>query len=203
MNPLTSVKGTIVTGFVLAFLVAFYLSPVDSSFASRNLSVWLHALFGVTWVGLLYYFNFVQVPAMGEALADEGGPGPAAIGKYIAPKALLWFRMSAAATWLTGAWALSISPKYGFMDTFLFNTPYPASGGDMMSLGVWMGTIMLFNVWVLIWPNQKKILGMVESSAEEIAKAKFTAAMASRTNVVLSVPMLLCMVGAGHGGYLF
>ena len=203
MNPLTSVKGTIVTGFVLAFLVAFYLSPVDSSFASRNLSVWLHALFGVTWVGLLYYFNFVQVPAMGEALADEGGPGPAAIGKYIAPKALLWFRMSAAATWLTGAWALSISPKYGFMDTFLFNTPYPEQGGDMMSLGVWMGTIMLFNVWVLIWPNQKKILGMVEASAEEIAKAKFTAAMASRTNVVLSVPMLLCMIGAGHGGYLF
>ena len=199
MNPLTSVKGTIVTGFVLAILVAFYLSPENSSLIGRNLSVWLHALFGVTWVGLLYYFNFVQVPAMGEALADEGGPGPAAIGKYIAPKALLWFRMSAAATWLTGAWALSISPQYGFMKTFLFNAP----AGDMMSLGAWLGTIMLFNVWVLIWPNQKKILGMVEASTEEIAKAKFTAAMASRTNVVLSVPMLLCMIGAGHGGYLF
>ena len=199
MNPLISVKGTIVTGFVLAILVAFYLSPENSSLISRNLSVWLHALFGVTWVGLLYYFNFVQVPAMGEALADEGGPGPAAIGKYIAPKALLWFRMSAAATWLTGAWALSISPQYGFVKTFLFNAP----AGDMMSLGAWLGTIMLFNVWVLIWPNQKKILGMVEASTEEIAKAKFTAAMASRTNVVLSVPMLLCMIGAGHGGYLF
>ncbi|MCS5551381.1 MAG: urate hydroxylase PuuD [Gammaproteobacteria bacterium] len=199
MNPLTSVKGTIVTGFVLAILVAFYLSPENSSLIGRNLSVWLHALFGVTWVGLLYYFNFVQVPAMGEALADEGGPGPAAIGKYIAPKALLWFRMSAAATWLTGAWALSISPQYGFVKTFLFNAP----AGDMMSLGAWLGTIMLFNVWVLIWPNQQKILGMVEASTEEIAKAKFTAAMASRTNVVLSVPMLLCMIGAGHGGYLF
>ena len=199
MNPLTSVKGTIVTGFVLAILVAFYLSPENSSLIGRNLSVWLHALFGVTWVGLLYYFNFVQVPAMGEALADEGGPGPAAIGKYIAPKALLWFRMSAAATWLTGAWALSTSPQYGFVKTFLFNAP----AGDMMSLGAWLGTIMLFNVWVLIWPNQKKILGMVEASTEEIAKAKFTAAMASRTNVVLSVPMLLCMIGAGHGGYLF
>ena len=199
MNPLTSVKGTIVTGFVLAILVAFYLSPENSSLIGRNLSVWLHALFGVTWVGLLYYFNFVQVPAIGEALADEGGPGPAAIGKYIAPKALLWFRMSAAATWLTGAWALSISPQYGFVKTFLFNAP----AGDMMSLGAWLGTIMLFNVWVLIWPNQQKILGMVEASTEEIAKAKFTAAMASRTNVVLSVPMLLCMIGAGHGGYLF
>jgi len=213
MNPLTSVKGTIVSGFILAILVAFYLSPdaADSkAFNFRNLSVWLHALFGVTWIGLLYYFNFVQVPAMAEALADEGGPGPAAIGKYVAPKALLWFRMAAAATWLTGAWALS-SPKWGFVDTFLFNAGAGMStngvgytpGGDMMSIGIWMGTIMLFNVWVLIWPNQKKILGMVEASAEEIAKAKFTAAMASRTNVVLSVPMLLCMIGAGHGGYLF
>ena len=200
MNPLTSIKGTIASGFVLAILVAFYLSPEGSSLIQRNLSVWLHALAGVTWVGLLYYFNFVQVPAMAEALADEGGPGPAAIGKYVAPKALLWFRMAAAATWLTGAWALSINPDmYGFVQTFTFQAP----AGPMMSIGAWMGTIMLFNVWVLIWPNQKKILGMVEASAEEIAKAKFTAAMASRTNVVLSVPMLLCMIGAGHGGYLF
>ena len=199
MNPLTSVKGTIVSGFVLAILVALYLSPdaADSkAFNFRNLSVWLHALFGVTWVGLLYYFNFVQVPAMAEALADEGGPGPAAIGKYVAPKALLWFRMSAAVTWLTGAWALSLG--YGFTNAFLLKP-----GAEMIGLGSWLGTIMLFNVWVLIWPNQKKILGMVEASAEEIAKAKFTAAMASRTNVVLSVPMLLCMIGAGHGGYLF
>jgi len=204
MNPLTSVKGTIVSSFVLALIVAFYFSTDSSSLfdevGQRNLAIWLHALSGVTWVGLLYYFNFVQTPAMAEALSDEGGPGPAAIGKYIAPKALLWFRMAAAATWLTGAWALEM--KYGFIDAFLFKTIYGASG-DMIGLGAWLGTIMLFNVWVLIWPNQKKILGMVEASAEEIAKAKFTAAMASRTNVVLSVPMLLCMIGAGHGGYLF
>ena len=199
MNPLTSVRGTIISGFVLAIIVAWYVSPENSSLVQRNLSVWLHALFGVTWIGLLYYFNFVQVPAMADALADEGGPGPAAIGKYVAPRALLWFRMAAAATWLTGAWALSISPQYGFTQTFLFQ----ASAGPMMSLGAWMGTIMLFNVWVLIWPNQKKVLGIVEASADEIAKAKFTAAMASRTNVVLSVPMLLCMIGAGHGGSLF
>ena len=199
MNPLTSVKGTIISGFILAILVALYVSPESSMFQTRNFSIWLHALFGVTWVGLLYYFNFVQVPAMADALADEGGPGPAAIGKYVAPRALLWFRMAAAATWLTGAWALSISPQYGFTQTFLFQAP----AGPMMSLVAWMGTIMLFNVWVLIWPNQKKVLGIVEASADEIAKAKFTAAMASRTNVVLSVPMLLCMVGAGHGGYLF
>ena len=199
MNPLTSVKGTIISGFILAILLALYVSPENSAFQTRNLSIWLHALFGVTWIGLLYYFNFVQVPAMADALADEGGPGPAAIGKYVAPRALLWFRMAAAATWLTGAWALSISPQYGFMQTFLFQAP----AGPMMSLGAWMGTIMLFNVWVLIWPNQKKVLGIVKAEADEIAKAKFTAAMASRTNVVLSVPMLLCMIGAGHGGYLF
>ena len=198
MNPLTSIKGTITLGFVLALIAAMVL-PSVGRFNIPELTVWLHVISGVTWVGLLYYFNFVQVPAMAEALTDEGGPGPAAIGKYIAPKALLWFRMSAAATWVTGAWALSISPQYGFVKTFLFNAP----AGDMMSLGAWLGTIMLFNVWVLIWPNQKKILGMVEASTEEIAKAKFTAAMASRTNVVLSVPMLLCMIGAGHGGYLF
>ena len=192
MNPLTSVKGTIVSGFVLAILVAFYLSPEGSSLIQRNLSVWLHALAGVTWVGLLYYFNFVQVPAMGEALADEGGPGPAAIGKYIAPRALLWFRMSAAATWITGAYALENIG--GFVAAFMF-----APGLQMIGLGAWLGTIMLFNVWVIIWPNQQKILGMKEASAEEIAKAKFTAAMASRTNVVLSVPMLLCMTGFGHG----
>ena len=198
MNPLTSIKGTITLGFVLALVAALVL-PSVGRFNIPELTVLLHVISGITWVGLLYYFNFVQVPAMGEALADEGGPGPAAIGKYIAPKALLWFRMSAAATWLTGAWALSISPQYGFVKTFLFNAP----AGDMMSLGAWLGTIMLFNVWVLIWPNQQKILGMVEASTEEIAKAKFTAAMASRTNVVLSVPMLLCMIGAGHGGYLF
>jgi uncharacterized membrane protein len=204
MNPLNSVKGTIASGFILAIIVAFYISTKTNgilfdAFSIRNLTVWLHVIFGVTWVGLLYYFNFVQVPAMAEALSDEDGPGPAAIGKYVAPRALLWFRMAAAATWLTGAYALEVSTmNYGFIDTFLLN-----EGKEMMGLGAWMGTIMLFNVWVLIWPNQKKILGMVEASAEEIAKAKFTAAMASRTNVVLSVPMLLCMIGAGHGGYLF
>ena len=198
MNPLTSVKGTIVSGFVLALLVAYYLSPESAEFSGRNLVIWLHALSGVAWVGLLYYFNFVQVPAMADALSDEGGPGPEAIGKYIAPKALLWFRMSAAATWLTGAYALHMLPQYSLGNAFLLK-----EGTEMIGLGAWLGTIMLFNVWVLIWPNQKKILGIVEASSDEIAKAKFTAAMASRTNVVLSVPMLLCMIGAGHGGYLF
>jgi uncharacterized membrane protein len=191
MNPLTSIKGTITLGFILALLTALVL-PSVGRFNISELTVWLHVLSGITWVGLLYYFNFVQVPAMGEALADEGGPGPAAIGKYIAPKALLWFRMSAAATWITGVYALG--NVGGVINGFTF-----APGMEMIGLGAWLGTIMLFNVWVIIWPNQQKILGMKEASAEEIKKAKFTAAMASRTNVVLSVPMLLCMTGFAHG----
>ena len=93
MNQLTSVRGTIISGFVLAILVAIFVSPENSSLITRNLSIWLHVLFGVTWIGLLYYFNFVQVPALADALADEDGPGPAAIGKYVAPRALLWFRI--------------------------------------------------------------------------------------------------------------
>ena len=191
MNPLTSIKQTIALGFVLALVTALVL-PSVGRFNIPELTVWLHVISGVTWVGLLYYFNFIQVPAMGEALADEGGPGPAAIGKYIAPKALLWFRMSAAATWITGAYALE--NVGGVINGFSF-----APGMEMIGLGAWLGTIMLFNVWVIIWPNQQKILGMKEASAEEITKAKFSAAMASRTNVVLSVPMLLCMTGFAHG----
>ena len=158
-----------------------------------SLTVWLHVFFGVIWIGLLYYFNFVQVPAVGVALADEGGPGPAAINTYVAPRALWWFRWGALGTWLTGASALE-SLGVGLKNAFLLQ-----EGGLVIGLGAWMGTIMLFNVWVLIWPNQKKILGMVEASADEIAKGKVVALMASRTNTFLSIPMLMCMVGYGHG----
>ena len=153
----------------------------------------LHAkVKGITWIGLLYYFNFVQVPAAAEAAGDTDGPGPAAISKYVAPRALLWFRWGAVATWLTGAAALSY---IGGFTTHFFAT----SGVTAIGVGAWLGTIMLFNVWVLIWPNQKKILGMVEASADEIAKAKNVALLASRTNTMLSVPMIMCMVAHGHG----
>jgi uncharacterized membrane protein len=204
MNPLTSIKGTIALGFVLAILAALFVFPTAEDFTlnTARLIVWLHVIFGITWIGLLYYFNFVQVPAMGEALADEGGPGPAAIGKYVAPRALLWFRMSAAMTWLTGAAALenfsTTEGGSGLVNAFTFSQGY-----EVIGLGAWLGTIMLFNVWAIIWPCQKKILGIVKASAEEIAKAKFTAAMASRTNVALSVPMLLAMTLSAHGQMLF
>ena len=195
MNPLTSVKGTIISGFVLAIIVIAALGYTGLNL--WVLEVWFHVMAGVVWIGLLYYFNFVQVPAVGEALGDEGGPGPAAINKYVAPRALLWFRWGAVVTWVTGAAALES------MGTGLVNAFTLAEGAQVIGIGAWLGTIMLFNVWVLIWPNQKKILGMVEATADEIAAGKKVALMASRTNTLLSIPMLMCMVSHGHGSLPF
>ena len=196
MNPLTSVMGTIISGFVLSILIVLGLGALGVAEYGKPifaLVVWFHVLAGVVWIGLLYYFNFVQVPAVGEALGDEGGPGPAAINKYVAPRALLWFRWGAVATWVTGAAALES------MGTGLVNAFTLAEGSQVIGVGAWLGTIMLFNVWVFIWPNQKKILGMVEATADEIAAGKKVALMASRTNTLLSIPMLMCMIGHGHG----
>ena len=190
MNPLNSILGTIILGAILAVLIALGISP--NAFNAWSFIVWLHVLAGVLWIGLLYYFNFVQVPAMGAAVADSGGPGPAAIGKYIAPRALAWFRWGALATWLTGAAALEYVG--GFTTHF-----FAVSGVTVIGIGAWLGTIMLFNVWGLIWPNQKKILGIKPASDEEKAKAKVIASMASRTNTLLSIPMIMCMVGHAHG----
>jgi len=197
MNPLTSVMGTIISGFVLAILAVFglhFLGVTTTGINALSFEVWFHVLAGVVWIGLLYYFNFVQVPAVGEALGDEGGPGPAAINKYVAPRALFWFRWGAVATWLTGAGALQNLGEGGAVAAFTLQ-----EGWQIIGIGAWLGTIMLFNVWVLIWPNQKKILGIVEASADQIAGAKKVALMASRTNTLLSIPMLMCMVGHGHG----
>lgn len=196
MNPLKSIKGTIIAGIVLAIIITFLLGTAGA-INTWELYVWIHVLVGITWIGLLYYFNFVQVPGAGAALADEGGPGPAGINKYIAPRALLWFRHAAWLTWLTGAMALEAmhtAPGSGFVAAFTF-----AEGYQVIGMGAWLGTIMLFNVWVLIWPNQQKILGMKEATAEQIAKAKVVALMASRTNTMLSIPMILGMTAQGHG----
>ena len=193
MNPLNSVRGTIIAGIVLAVVIAAATAGI--AFNAGSFIIWIHVLAGITWIGLLYYFNFVQVPALAEAMSDEGGPGGAGITKYVAPRALWWFRWGAVLTWLSGAAYLG---HLGiFTDAFLLKP------GATMTIGVgaWLGTIMLFNVWVLIWPNQKKVLGMVEASADEIAKAKKVALMASRTNTLLSIPMLMSMVGFGHGGF--
>lgn len=195
MNPLKSITGTLVLGFVTAIVVMALMR--GGGFNMWSLVVWLHVFAGVIWIGLLYYFNFVQAPAVAAGTADTGGPGPAAINKYVAPLALLWFRWAALATWLTGASALE-AMKIGIVNAFTLQ-----DGAQIIGIGAWMGTIMLFNVWVLIWPNQKKILGMVAASDEEKTKSKFVALMASRTNTFLSIPMLMCMVGQGHGGLPF
>ena len=195
MNPLNTVNSTIISGVVLAVLIGLVTMGVQIN--ELSLIIWIHVLAGITWIGLLYYFNFVQVPALAEAASDEGGPGGAGITKYVAPRALWWFRWGAVITWLSGAAYLL---RIGQLDdAFLLGG---GSGpGLLIGVGAWFGTIMLFNVWVLIWPNQKKILGMVEATAEEIAKARRVAFLASRTNTLLSIPMLMSMVGYGHGGF--
>jgi uncharacterized membrane protein len=197
MNPLNTVRGAITTGFVVAVALALLIAP--TGFLELGLARWLHILSGVMWIGLLWYFNVVQIPALAAAAADKGGPGGAGVTKYVAPRALLWFRWAALATWLTGAWYLGRSGN--FLGAFTLGM-----GSDpvnyyqlIIGLGSWMGTIMLFNVWVLIWPNQKRVLGLVPATDEEKAAARRTALLASRTNFVLSIPMLLCMGSATHG----
>jgi uncharacterized membrane protein len=142
------------------------------------------------WVGLLYYFNFVQIPSM-PLIPDEQKP---AIGKVIAPKALFWFRWSALSTIITGL-------IVGYLNNYLHEAMTLGIGSanpknTVIGIGMWLGIIMAFNVWFVIWPNQKKVLGMVESNPEEKATSARTAMLFSRTNTLLSLPMLLCMVAA-------
>jgi uncharacterized membrane protein len=144
---------------------------------------WAHFLAGITWIGLLYYFNLVQVPALKAAAADGTAAG---ITKHVAPRALLWFRWSAVATWLAGSALLGPN----FVAAFMLQPEMAPIG-----IGAWLGTIMLFNVWVLIWPNQQKILGMKPATDEEKAQARRVALLASRTNMMLSIPMLFFMAG--------
>ena len=151
----------------------------------------LHVIVGVAWIGLLYYFNFVQVPALKNANADGTAAG---ITKHVAPLALLWFRWAALATWIAGAALLGGN----FVPAFTLSGGYEAIG-----LGSWLGTIMLFNVWVLIWPNQQKILGLKPASDAEKTAARRIAFLASRTNTLLSIPMLFLMTnGLSHKGLI-
>jgi len=150
---------------------------------------WVHFMAGIMWVGLLYYFNFVQVAALKAATADGTNTG---ITKHVAPRALLYFRWAAVVTWLAGAALLGNQ----FVNAFTLS-----KGMAGIGMGAWIGTIMLFNVWVLIWPNQKKILGLVPATDEEKVTARRVAFLTSRANVVLSMPMLFFMAaGWSHRG---
>src|ERR1022692_4426302 len=186
MHPLNTVKGAITTGFLLAAIVSVWLTVWAGSSAGFHfplLDRWLHIVSGVMWIGLLYYFNVVQTPELAVAAADKGGPGGAGVSKYIAPRALLWFRWSAVATFLAGC-ALLMYTHGRFVDAFTFGAASSIAGPMSLTMGIgaWFGTIMLFNVWVLIWPNQKKILGIVAATDEQKARARKVAGMASRTN---------------------
>ena len=199
MNPLDKISGTIITGLVISVVIAVGTNLAGAR-AANSLVIWLHVAAGVTWIGLLYYFNFVQAPSIGEANADAEGPGPAAITKYVAPRALLWFRWAALVTWLSGALFLFLNGTLG--DAFELGLRTGNPYATTIGIGAWLGTIMLFNVWILIWPNQKKVLGIVEATAEEKARGARIAFLASRTNTMLSIPMLMSMVGAGHGFFM-
>ncbi len=150
---------------------------------------WLHVLSGVLWIGLLWYFNFVQIPSMPK-IPDEQKP---AISKVIAPEALFWFRWAAMATLVTG---LLLAGMNGYIGKALaLQAPFHAIG-----IGMWLAIVMWFNVWFIIWPNQKKALGIVTVEAAEKAAAARMAMLTSRFNTMLSVPMLYCMVAQQNGG---
>ena len=177
---------------ILLFLILYFGNGgfvIDTLFWSW-LFRYFHVISGVMWIGLLWYFNFVQVPNMSK-ITDEQKP---AITKVIAPVALFWFRWAAFATIVTG---LIVAYLNGYMHEAMI-LGIGSGGGKYTAIGIgmWLGLIMAFNVWFIIWPNQKKVLGIVEASAEEKPMAAKKALIASRTNTLLSLPMLLTMVAA-------
>jgi uncharacterized membrane protein len=190
---LTNLQRTVVAGFVLAavlFIIYFTKQGYSANDFGPFFFRWLHVLSGVMWIGLLWYFNFVQIPNMPK-IPDEQKP---AIGKVIAPAALYWFRHAAMATIVTGlilAWYngyIVQAVTLGLIDGVAKHTA--------IGIGMWLGTIMWFNVWFVIWPNQQKALGLVDATPEAKAKAARTAMLFSRTNTLLSIPMLFAMVSA-------
>ncbi len=187
---LESIQNTVITGFILTLILIaaqsgwFAHFDFDQAFYAR----YFHILAGVMWIGLLWYFNFVQIPTM-PSIPDEQKP---AIGKHIAPKALFWFRWGAMATLASGLWLAFVN---GYMhEAFTFSEGY-----RLIGIGMWFAVIMWFNVWFIIWPNQKIALGIVEAEAEAKPAAARKAMLFSRTNTLLSIPMLLCMAGQSHG----
>ena len=186
-----SLGRTVLAGVVLlALLLLVAGTGVGTSAAWWTFAMrWLHVLSGVMWIGLLWYFNFVQIPSMPK-IPDDQKP---AISKVIAPAALFWFRWSAAATVVTG---LLLATMNGYIAAALMlQRPMTAIG-----VGMWLALVMAFNVWFIIWPNQKKALGIVVVEAAEKAKAARLAMLTSRFNTMFSIPMLYCMVAQQNGG---
>ena len=187
-----SLGRTIIAGVVILVVIM----AIAGTFGKISEHVWaaffmryLHVLSGVMWIGLLWYFNFVQTPSMPK-IPDEQKP---AVSKVIAPAALFWFRWAALATVVTG---LLVASMNGYLGAALALTP----GVRPIGIGMWLALVMAFNVWFIIWPNQKKALGMVQVDADEKAKAARMAMLTSRFNTMLSIPMLYCMVAQQNAG---
>ncbi|HQP20761.1 MAG TPA: urate hydroxylase PuuD [Phenylobacterium sp.] len=189
---LSNLRDTIIVSAILALImIAGYFShngAADSIFWQAVFR-FLHIQFGIMWIGLLYYFNFVQIPQMAQIPAEL----KPAVSKYIAPAALFWFRWAALFTWVAGV-ILAINRGYFVQAVTLgvlegFSVPQHT----FIGVGMWLATVMFFNVWVFIWPNQKIALGIVEGDADAKAKAGRTAMLFSRTNTLLSIPMLVTM----------
>ena len=193
MNIFTSLPKTILSGTILLLIIMGVTNSItDTIYFDYNYSIfffrWLHVLSGIMWIGLLWYFNFVQIPNMPK-IPDAQKP---AIGKIIAPAALFWFRWAALATLITG---LILGYLNGYIhDALTLTSSDPKS--LMIGIGMWLGTIMALNVWGVIWPNQKRALGIIEVSPEEKAAAAKKAMIFSRINTLLSIPMLYFMVAA-------
>jgi len=179
----------LVVGLILAVAVILGFSD-DVPATVNSIFRWMHVFFGILWIGLLYYLNFVQVPTMPSIPAEQKG----AITGFIAPKVFFYFRWAALLTVLTG---LVIAYVSGYLHQAMTFTGIGAV--KLIGLGMWLALIMAFNVWFIIWPAQKKILGIVEATAEQKAAAAPRALIASRTNALLSLPMLYCMVSANLG----
>jgi uncharacterized membrane protein len=186
---LGSLGNALLVGFALLVIVIFaFHGGTEAPVYMQWLFRFLHTLFGIMWIGLLYYFNFVQIPTMPTVPAEL----KPAVSKYIAPAALFWFRWAALLTVVMGL-VIASHPPQGvgsyLIPALTFQGPL-----RMIGLGMWLGLIMAFNVWFIIWPNQKKALGIVEADADTKAKAASTAMQFSRINTILSIPMLYCMV---------
>ena len=192
-NLLSSLSKTIHASLALAIILFLGLFYQNDGFSfDRLFWSWVarftHVVVGIMWIGLLWYFNFVQIPNMAK-IPDEQKP---AIGKVIAPAALFYFRWAAAFTILSG---LILAGLNGYLhDAMTLSIGSGIPKHTAIGLGMWLGIIMAFNVWFVIWPNQKRALGIVESDPDTKAKSAKTAMLFSRTNTLLSLPMLLTMV---------
>jgi uncharacterized membrane protein len=198
---LTNLRNAVITGFVLAAVVlVIYMSQSDlNGFTFWPFMLrWAHILCGVMWIGILWYFNFVQTPTMPK-LPDELKP---AVGRYIAPEALFWFRWAAMGTIVFGILLAAMKGYLLAAYTLGATQGFGNIGVILIGLGMWMGTIMWFNVWFIIWPNQQKALNIANAhpslSPDEKAAAAKTAGLYSRVNTVLSIPMLFCMAASPH-----